>query len=111
MPSSIGLLPSLRANRSRRSQVFELRFATGSGRPSAPKSTQPAFGVISTRRVQKPGQLTRDVAVRDGRGDDGEPVLVLAQAQALPAPEEGDEEDGDGEPAHSLSIGAVRVRP
>ena len=49
---------SPRQTRSRLSQVDPDRLVSSAGLPCSSKLTQPAFGVISTRRVQKPGQLT-----------------------------------------------------
>ena len=47
-----------RQTRSRLSHVAADRLVVRDGRPCSSKSTQPALGVISTRRVQKPGQST-----------------------------------------------------
>ena len=94
--------------RSRLPHVDAERLVSSDGLPCSSKSTQPAFGVISIRRVQKPGTADVDVAQRDGARDERKPVLVLLPARVLPGREE---QQRDQEDEARFACEGYRPRP
>ena len=99
---------SPRQTRSSPRHVVADRLVLSPGLPCSSKSTQPAFGVISTSRGQEAGAADVDVALGDLAGDERQPVLVLLTADELPGREEHHAGSSGQEDAHRWVIG---VRP
>ena len=100
-----------RQTRSRLAHVDAERLVSSDGLPCSSKSTQPAFGVISTSRVQKPGQLTSTSRSATALATSASRFSFSSRRVYCQAEKSSSGTSSRSDDAHLTVIGRVRLRP